>query len=256
MPQIVLLSSDETDMPPQILGGFSEPVHIPAPAGWSEACASADAVIVDFPRCRHEDYARVRWLKQKLPTVTFISLTHFSRSNVAAAVFCGVNEVVWIDEAEYSLEGAVRRACAANLLNTLARGTDECTTLPRSVAVAIGTLLRCNPPLVSVQQLSREIGFSNAASLSRAFRSAALTTGSQVRLYDLIRLIVLFRAALYRFAGFSWTESANRLGVSRRRLRRTARDVLGRQLSDIVDPRTPSIVNRLKKDLASLGVLP
>lgn len=204
------------------------------------AAASARVVVLMLPDLRiREDSERVATFRRRFPHLPVVLVTRPVAAHLRRLAAVEIDEVVWVRDLEEELPPAVERALLKVPEESLLQAITAESPVSEHLEEALRAALLADPPLTSVTSWAARLEIS-PETLRYHWRKLKGDHGLQADLKDVLSLILL-RRAIQQKPGITWDAAARKVGVHPTTLRRTARRLTGRTLSDLKNVSPPAL---------------
>lgn len=175
-----------------------------------------------------QDAAELGRLRTAAPLIPLVVVTREDPEALRTLASVPIDEVVWLDEMPDGLEEAARLATERAWRRRMHWAFELSPDVPRSLRDALTLASGADVPFLTVSELALVVGVDRRT-LWRNWRQVTGTRGAR-GLKEVLAWLALVRAARLRRGGVSWTNVAERLGLNREVLRRTARRLMDTDL--------------------------
>jgi hypothetical protein len=217
---------------------------------FEQAALGAECSVVLFLWLGTPELHRLVAFKTRNPLHPVILVTRGDMQNARQLKAVQVEEVIWVEEIDSELHGAVGRTCVLSHHRSFCEAMRDADYLPGCLRHALGLACSAEPPLRTVQKLAKVAGCDRRV-LWQQWKES--TDGSPLRLQDALHWFLLLRAAGMKRPGHAWNLVAEELGVHAQTLGRLSRQLAGLSLTELAGTRQDELVNRFERDV--LGAL-
>jgi hypothetical protein len=184
--------------------------------------------------------------KTRNPLHPVILVTRGDKQNARQLKSVQVEEVIWIEEIDSELNGAVGRTCVLSHQRSFCEAMRDADYLPACLRHALALACGAEPPLRTVQNLARAVGCDRRV-LWQQWKEAM--DGSPLRLQDVLHWFLLLRAAGMKRPGVPWNQVAEGLGVHAQTLGRLSRQLADLSLTGLAGTQQGVLVERFERDV-------
>lgn len=213
---------------------------------FERAALSATCSVVVILWLGTPELHRLLAFKTRNPLHPVILVTRGDRQNARQLKSVQVEEVVWLEEIDRELNGAVGRTCVLSHQRAFCVAMSDADYLPGCLAQALALACSAEPPVRTVQKLAKVAGCDRRV-LWQQWKLAM--EGSELRLQDVLHWFLLLRAAGRKSPGRPWNAVADDLGVHAQTLGRLSRQLAGLSLTDLAGTRQGELVQRFERDV-------
>lgn len=217
---------------------------------FERAALSAECSVVVILWLGTAELHRLLAFKSRNPLHPVILVTRGDMQNARQLKSVQVEEVVWLEEIDNELHGAVGRTCVLSHQRSFCVAMSDADYLPGCLAQALALACSAEPPVRTVQNLARVAGCDRRV-LWQQWKQAV--ESSELRLQDVLHWFLLLRAAGLKSPGRPWNAVADELGVHAQTLGRLSRQLAGLSLTDLAGTGQGELVERFERDV--LGTL-
>jgi hypothetical protein len=217
---------------------------------FERAALAADCSVVVFLWLGTPELHRLSAFKSRNPLHPVVLVTRGDMRNARQLKSVQVEEVVWLEEIDSELHGAVGRTCVLRHQRSFCEAMSDADYLPGCLSQALALACGAEPPLHTVQRLARVAGCDRRV-LWQQWKETV--SDSPLRLQDVLHWFLLLRAAGLKSPGRPWNAVAEDLGVHAQTLGRLSRQLAGLSLTDLAGTRQGELVERFQRDV--LGTL-
>ncbi len=213
---------------------------------FEQAALGAECSLVVFLWLGTPELHRLADFRSRNPLHPVTLVTRGDMQNARQLKSVAVEEVVWLEEIDAELSGAVGRTCVLSHQRTFCETMGDADYLPGCLARALAIACTAEPPLHTVQKLARVAGCDRRI-LWQQWKEAM--DGSPLRLQDALHWFLLLRAAGRKTPGRPWSAVAEDLGVHPQTLGRLSRQLAGLSLTDLAGTGQGDLVDRFEADV-------
>lgn len=217
---------------------------------FERAALAAECSVVLFLWLHTPEVHRLLAFKRRNPLHPVILVTRGDMQNARQLKSVQVEEVIWLDEVDRELNGAVGRTCTLSHQRTFCEAMKDADYLPGCLGHALATACGAEPPLRTVQKLAKVAG-CDRRTLWQQWKLAM--DGSPLRLQDVLHWFLLLRATSLKTPGRSWAAVAADLGMHPQTLGRLSQQLAGISLRTLAVKGHGELVDSFERDV--LGVL-
>jgi AraC-like DNA-binding protein len=217
---------------------------------FERAAESAECSVIVIGWLSVPEVDRLMAFKSRHPLHPVVLVTRGDMQNARQLKAVQVEEVIWLEEMDHELSGAVSRTCTLSHHRSFCEAMSDADYLPGCLAPALARACSAEPPLRTVQKLATLVG-CDRRTLWQHWR--AVTDGEELRLQDVLHWLLLLRATSQKTPGRSWATVADELGVHPQTLGRISQQLTGHSLRELAGRRQGEMVDRFEHDV--LGVL-
>lgn len=213
---------------------------------FERAALAAECSVVLFLWLGTPELHRLVAFKTRNPLHPVILVTRGDRDNARQLKAVQVEEVIWLEEIDRELHGAVGRTCVLSHQRSFCEAMGDADYLPGCLGHALALACGAEPPLRTVQKLAKVAGCDRRI-LWQQWKEAM--DGNPLRLQDVLHWFLLLRAAGIKRPGHPWSLVAEGLGMHPQTLGRLSRQLAGLSLTDLAGTRQGELVNRFERDV-------
>ena len=217
---------------------------------FEKAAEAAECSAIVMPWLGIAEVNRLEAFKARNPLHPVVLVTRGDMQNARQLKSVQVEEVIWLEEVDRELEGAVSRTCTLSHHRTFCVAMGDADYLPGCLGPALARACAAEPPLRTVQKLAKLAG-CDRRTLWQHWKG--VTEEGDLRLQDVLHWFLLLRAASRKSPGRSWATVADELGVHPQTLGRIAQQLAGTTLRDLAARSQGEMVQKFEHDV--LGVL-
>ncbi|HEX8394265.1 MAG TPA: hypothetical protein VF665_18115 [Longimicrobium sp.] len=228
------------------------PKAVPS-ADWLQferAAEAAECSVIVIGWLGVPEVGRLMAFKSRHPLHPVVLVTRGDMQNARQLKAVQVEEVIWMEEMDRELTGAVSRTCTLSHHRSFCEAMGDADYLPGCLGPALARACSAEPPLRTVQKLARMVG-CDRRTLWQHWKSAI--GGEDLRLQDVLHWLLLLRAAAQKTPGRSWAAVADDLGVHPQTLGRISQQLTGLSLRELAGRRQGEMVDQFEHDV--VGVL-
>lgn len=217
---------------------------------FERAAESAECSVIVIGWLGVPEVARLMTFKSRHPLHPVVLVTRGDMQNARQLKAVQVEEVIWIEEMDRELTGAVSRTCTLSHHRSFCEAMSDADYLPGCLGPALARACSAEPPLRTVQKLAKLAG-CDRRTLWQHWKTA--TEGEELRLQDVLHWLLLLRAATQKTPGRSWATVAEELGLHPQTLGRISQQLTGLSLRELAGRRQGEVVDQFEHDV--VGVL-
>jgi hypothetical protein len=217
---------------------------------FERAALAAECSVVLFLWLGTPELHRLVAFKTRNPLHPVILVTRGDRDNARQLKAVQVEEVIWVEEIDSELHGAVGRTCVLSHQRSFCEAMRDADYLSSCLRHALTLACSAEPPLRTVQKLAKVAG-CDRRTLWQQWKAAM--DGSPLRLQDVLHWFLILRAAGMKRPGIPWNQVAEALGMHAQTLGRLSRQLAGVSLTGLGGTQQGELVNRFERDV--LGTL-
>lgn len=195
----------------------------------------------------HLKFTRLLAFNTRCPLHPIVLITRKDADNARHLKDLSVEEVVWPGEVQRGLWPAVQRARVRNTLRTLAHLFFKAEHLSPDLRQALAHACWSENPIPSITMLAHVVR-CDRRTLWRHW-SQGTDSAPALRLEDVLRWLLLLRAAGRKTPDRSWSAVAGDLNVHEHTIARLARRLAGRSLSELSATDVPALAARFRRQV-------
>jgi hypothetical protein len=194
---------------------------------------------------------RLEALRVQYPRKPLVLATRKDADNVRLLRRIAIDEVVWTEDMEHSLGGAIERARGSSVFQDIAARFDGATHLPLKLRTALAHVFRLPKPIPTLEDLAAIVG-CDRRTLWRLWVSA-VPRDAGLRLQDVLDWNLLLHACVLRGQAPSWSGVARKLSVHEHTLARAAKRLTGLSLRQLAET-SPDVIVGIFHDRALMPI--
>jgi hypothetical protein len=230
---------------PRLRAALPHATLAPSWESFCHACAAAECGVVLLPwDGRDATLEPLRQHASRFPQLALILITHNDAENARFIRNTPLADLLWIDEIEERLLSATMKAAQSRMVLRTANALTHATTIPAGIRSALAAALRGEYPLRSINDLA---SFCGRDRRTLWYHWHQLPTSEEIPLKDMIRWIILIRAATLKLPSRKWAAIADELGIDTRSLGRWANRLTGLRLRDLAGTGIPTLLQHFRQ---------
>lgn len=211
---------------------------------WESFCrasASAECGVVLIPWIGRDNTLELLWHHaSRYPQLALILITHNDAENARLIRSLPLADLLWIDEIEERLLPATMKGAQSRTALRTAGFLAHASSIPVGVRTALAAALRGEYTLRSISDLA---SFCGRDRRTLWYHWQQLPAADNVPLKDMIRWIILIRAATLKTPSRKWSAIADELGIDTRSLGRWATRLAGLRLQQLAGTGLPTLLH-------------